>query len=665
MQETGDLHGRTVFALLLIGMSLLSFSPQNLARTAKSTKAQSGSSLSKYENVTTHEGNLVISGTQTFIIENCTYIQTGNIGVRDSGTLVIRDSVFIVNQTYWGQFEITIDDHGSLVVESSQLESSSRMFGVWANGYASIVVRDDSASDYQWLIFGSSYLRVINSTTNWVWVGDSSRTSILNSSINLISFTLIEPSTFTIQDLKPQYFVSWKLNATSSLDLEVEDTTVKGWDLSIWGNAMVTVADSELNVHLGFHDYDQISPVVTLDGIKPGFYGIWDLHNNQSVQNVGYDLTLKNTTVDFWQISVWDNAKANIVNSVAHVHSDGEAKVDVENSTIQHLHVREDAEVTVINSAITGILTIRYYHGNLILNNTLISIGDYNIVDSDFDIWGDFNGSDLNKAGASWSSSNVTRSFNLVVRDVTHLPIDNTSLAIFDKSDVLVWNGATDSLGQADFNLTFTDSNHTDTLRLEAAKDNLSATESISFFSDTPVTMVLGAHDIAASNVTQHRTVVGQGYDLHTDITVANNGNFAETFNVTVYANGTEIGRQPVTLENGTSTIMMFTWNTSGFAYGNYTISAVADAVPNEADITDNNCTCNVAVHVGVPGDISGPTQGVYDGKCDMRDVSYLIIRFNSKPDSPNWNANADINNDGTVNMRDVQIAVLNFTKHE
>ena len=48
-----------------------------------------------------------------------------------------------------------------------------------------------------------------------------------------------------------------------------------------------------------------------------------------------------------------------------------------------------------------------------------------------------------------------------------------------------------------------------------------------------------------------------------------------------------------------------------------------------------------------------------------MRDVSYLIIRFNSKPNSANWNPNADINNDGTVNMRDISIAILNFNKHE
>ena len=79
----------------------------------------------------------------------------------------------------------------------------------------------------------------------------------------------------------------------------------------------------------------------------------------------------------------------------------------------------------------------------------------------------------------------------------------------------------------------------------------------------------------------------------------------------------------------------------------------------------DNNYTSTVVLHVGVPGDISGPTQSVFDGTTNMRDVQYLVLLFATKPLSPNWNPNADINNDATVNMRDISIASLNFNKHE
>ena len=48
-----------------------------------------------------------------------------------------------------------------------------------------------------------------------------------------------------------------------------------------------------------------------------------------------------------------------------------------------------------------------------------------------------------------------------------------------------------------------------------------------------------------------------------------------------------------------------------------------------------------------------------------MRDAQYMILQFNTKPNSPKWQPNADVNNDLVVNMRDIQIVIMNFNKHE
>ena len=165
---------------------------------------------------------------------------------------------------------------------------------------------------------------------------------------------------------------------------------------------------------------------------------------------------------------------------------------------------------------------------------------------------------------------------------------------------------------------------------------------------------------ITVSNVTVSKSTVGQGYSIQINATAENHGDSEETFNMTIYANGTAIETKEITLMNGSSTTTTFAWNTTDFGYGNYTISPYVWPVPYEA--TDNYTQ---TVHVGVPGDISGPTPSVYDGKCNMRDISYLIIRFNSNSGSANWNPNADVNDDGVVNMRDITIAILNFNKHE
>jgi hypothetical protein len=102
-----------------------------------------------------------------------------------------------------------------------------------------------------------------------------------------------------------------------------------------------------------------------------------------------------------------------------------------------------------------------------------------------------------------------------------------------------------------------------------------------------------------------------------------------------------------------------------GLAYGNYAITTCAEPLPEESGILNNNFTCAIVVQVGVPGDISGPTVGDYDGVCAMRDSAYLIVHFNAGPGDLNWNPNADINNDAVCNIEDIAIAVLHFNQHE
>jgi len=171
--------------------------------------------------------------------------------------------------------------------------------------------------------------------------------------------------------------------------------------------------------------------------------------------------------------------------------------------------------------------------------------------------------------------------------------------------------------------------------------------------------------DVAVIDLYSAKTVIGKGYDDNITVTAKNHSFMGENFNVTSYANATNISILDFNLTSGTTQAKTFTWNTSSCEYGNYTLESVADTVPEEHNPDDNNYTCPAPVHVGVPGDVSSSSQGVYDKKCDMKDIAYLVILFNTNPSSPNWNPNADVNNDGTVNMKDIAISIINFNKHE
>jgi hypothetical protein len=166
-----------------------------------------------------------------------------------------------------------------------------------------------------------------------------------------------------------------------------------------------------------------------------------------------------------------------------------------------------------------------------------------------------------------------------------------------------------------------------------------------------------GIHDVAVTDVTSSKTVIGRRYGDNITVVVQNEGNFTETFTVTVYANTTAAASQNVTLSSGNSTSITLTWNTTGFVYGNYTISAYATPVPGETNTANNNYTDGLAV-VTIPGDLNG------DLTVGLQDLVILANAYGSRPGNPNWNANADIDNSGIVRLSDLVIMAQHYGQH-
>jgi len=169
-------------------------------------------------------------------------------------------------------------------------------------------------------------------------------------------------------------------------------------------------------------------------------------------------------------------------------------------------------------------------------------------------------------------------------------------------------------------------------------------------------------HDIAVISVSPSKTVVGQGYDAKFNVTVENQGDFTETFNLDAYANATLIGTQLASnLPVGEMRMYTFVWNTAGLAYGNYTISATAAQVTGELDTADNTFVDGV-VKVTIAGDVDG------DFDVDIMDVVSITGRYMrpvplwwpGPPALPNDN-NCDINGDGVISILDVVICTSHY----
>jgi parallel beta-helix repeat protein len=179
-------------------------------------------------------------------------------------------------------------------------------------------------------------------------------------------------------------------------------------------------------------------------------------------------------------------------------------------------------------------------------------------------------------------------------------------------------------------------------------------------FTYTTDRAITEAYNVAAAAVTSPKTVVQRGYCVNVTVTAVNKGEFTEAVNLTLHANTTTAASQIITLASGDSATINFTWNTTGLAKGNYTISAYAWPIPGETDTADNNLTDGWIV-VSMVGDLTGSTPGVPDGKCDIRDIALVAKAFGSAPGTPGWNANCDVNNDGKIDIKDIAIVAKHF----
>jgi len=197
------------------------------------------------------------------------------------------------------------------------------------------------------------------------------------------------------------------------------------------------------------------------------------------------------------------------------------------------------------------------------------------------------------------------------------------------------------------------------TIYVNASKvpDEINITDNTKCFN---ITVEIGKHDIAVVNVTNSKEgclpkpVVGQGYNVTVKVTVKNQGNFTEIFDVTVYANENIVQTQTINLTSGNSKTITFTWDTAGFAYGNYTIWAYAWPVAGETNTTDNTKVDGIVL-VSIAGDVNS------DRKVDISDLTKVVTAIPSAPGWPNWNPNADINDDGKVDIGDLVICANNI----
>jgi hypothetical protein len=452
----------SVLVLILLLSCFFSISNVTSARDLVAASSHKATSVSDYENVTTHEGDLIIDGSQTCIIENCTYIQTGNVYLRDQAVLSITGSIFEVEQEYELEYEIFIVDYASLAIVESSLSSRLNL-GINLNDRARVNVADSTQEGFI-VCYGESQATISNSTVHAIEVGETSRTTIESSRIESMCLNFQPSNIVDLNNLKPYHCEYWNLHSQKSqnvpFELTIVNSTIESWALVIVSGATVSVSDSTIRIAwLAYPD-----STAEIKNVRPGFFENYTLNG----------LTFTNSSVSGFMLSL--GRSSFVGQSITQISlPEGDCNISIIETTIQFMHVRS-------------------FNGILLLDNA--TCAGMLLVNSHFTIYGN-----LTLAAShiqNWVSSNATRNCNIVTRDTQNDTRENARLTLYDRNYTVVWNGTTDSFGQADFNVTFSDNNYTDTLRLEALEGNYSAAMNVGFLSDTP--MVLRMHHFADLN---------------------------------------------------------------------------------------------------------------------------------------------------------------------
>jgi hypothetical protein len=155
-------------------------------------------------------------------------------------------------------------------------------------------------------------------------------------------------------------------------------------------------------------------------------------------------------------------------------------------------------------------------------------------------------------------------------------------------------------------------------------------------------------YDLAVTEVRTGKTVIGQGFPVQINTTVANQGTLPNTWlKVLVYANTTLIHTQPIPfLMNGSATTIAFNWNTTGWAKGNYIMTAYVVPILGETNTTNN--IFGRTVKVAKKGDINA------DDSVDVLDLLFVAKALGTHPGDAKYNPNADINSDGEIDVLDL-----------
>ncbi len=436
----------------------------------------------------THDGDLVIEGNQTMIIENTYYLIKGDLILKDSAQLIIRQSTIELTDTLGITRSIQLQGNSSLRsdtvifggmdiiqgIDPSQVEML-KPGDIMTYDTSTLVLNNCFSMNHQFMGNSDIFIRnsyLMQEPLGLIHVEGTANVLIEDSYVGAIFIGVPDYVPIIIDSLRPGYLEYWSAreSISESLDynLVMRRTTVMdndkgynggiemGWNIAVDAlKANVTITDSKLNKLLfGFPDNE------------PAF--LEDLLVQQPVNVNLNDIHIVNTEIQT-QWGVFMNGGPAVIN----------------NSEGLFIYMTGgDADIFVQNSKV-GEIDPRNYTGNLIFDNSSWE-GGYEIwQNSSIKIKG--NVRMLPTVPIFDQTSTMTRSYTArLLHDFEGIPFSNIDLTL-SKEGTVIWQGRTNSDGEANFDINYDFFNKKDKWYLSADTSTIILRKSITIYTSNPI----------------------------------------------------------------------------------------------------------------------------------------------------------------------------------
>src|SRR3989344_4005353 len=440
----------------------------------------------------THNGDMVISGSQSMVIENKKYLQQGNIDLNDQAKLIIRNSQFALGRGDVPTIHvyITVDEGASLEIENSMIfpepvtyedELEGKMGGlvIVRNNGGTVSIKDSPTSIHLLEVYNGK-INIINSSMVFgiggllqVGGGDI---KIINSTIGAIGLTVPADAHLTLNGLRSgNYFELWDVHQIipeANYNLIMEKSCIlkddftgelkhgpfeRGWQFFIHPNSHVRIYNSELRK------------------------AFTDIENEKR--------TFKNLRIDFpSRMNYNDIQLRGVIMRGQWPFTITNSNLTLKNSEYLFLQPSGNSELNLINSHMVEFIPRNFFgvvsFKNSIWTNAGEIIGNKedHSIENNFTIKGSLKIAPELRFHLQWKEATVTREYDFVIKDKNSELLKGASIRINGQKFIQ------DNRGNGKFSLIFNESNYNKPTMLEVFKgDNIIAQKEIDFFTETPI----------------------------------------------------------------------------------------------------------------------------------------------------------------------------------